>query len=64
MIFVCFSVNPEHQKNVDHFMLALNRAAVIECPQLDVPWFHTFDASQSIQEGIPFWYTSDFYYDL
>lgn len=40
---VCFSFsteNPQHAKSVERNMMELNRSVVLECPQLDVPWFH------------------------
>ncbi|XP_064640532.1 FAST kinase domain-containing protein 1, mitochondrial-like [Lineus longissimus] len=32
--------NPSDKKYIEHNMMNLNRSVVLECPELDVPWFH------------------------
>jgi len=32
--------NPDTMKFLERIMMMLNRSVILECPQLDVPWFH------------------------
>ena len=32
-------------------MMALNRDVVLECPQLDIPWFHETYCKENATEG-------------
>lgn len=32
--------NMRHQREVEQLMMELNRSVILDCPQLDVPWFH------------------------
>jgi hypothetical protein len=32
--------NPQNMRIIERLMMELNRSAILECPQLDVPWFH------------------------
>lgn len=42
---------PQQRRNVERAMMVLNRDVVLECPQLDVPWFHeAYGKENAIQE--------------
>ena len=32
--------NMRSQREVEQLMMELNRSVILDCPQLDVPWFH------------------------
>ena len=49
-----FADNMVHQREVEQLMMELNRSVILDCPQLDVPWFHaSYCENHTISRGRP-----------